>query len=201
MALSPMFQRASTYVLASRVPDANEAVFDFARKLLGSVKSFGMLYNPGDANDVANKNLAEAAAKAAGIEFKAVAVDAVGDIGLRAAALEGVDFIFAIPSSLLMPALPAIASTADRMKIPVISSSPQGAQEHVVLGAMSVSWTKVGYQAGLRAADILNGKKPSELSNFKPTAEDHTAVISGRRLKQAGKALPTALADCKCVVD
>jgi len=111
-----------------------EAVFDFARKLLGNVKSFGMLYNPGDANDVANKNLAESAAKAAGIEFKAIAVDAVGDIGPRAAALEGVDFIYAIPSSLLMPALPAIASTADRLKIPVISSSPQGAQDHVVLG-------------------------------------------------------------------
>ena len=139
-----------------------EAVFDFARKLLGNLKSFGMLYNPGDANDVANKNLAESAAKAAGIEFKAIAVDAVGDIGPRAAALEGVDFIYAIPSSLLMPALPAIASTADRLKIPVISSSPQGAQDHVVLGAMSVSWTKVGYQAGLRAADILSGKKPSE---------------------------------------
>jgi putative ABC transport system substrate-binding protein len=100
-----------------------------------------------------------------------------------------------------MPALPAIASTADRMKVPVISSSPQGAQDHVVLAAMSVSWNKVGYQAGLRAADILSGKKPSELSNYKPTAEDHTPVISGRRLKQTGKPLPAALADCKCVIE
>jgi putative ABC transport system substrate-binding protein len=199
--LVPDWQHGSARFVGASNMQSIEAVFDFARKLLGNVKSFGMLYNPGDANDVANKNLAESAAKAAGIEFKAIAVDAVGDIGPRAAALEGVDFIYAIPSSLLMPALPAIASTADRMKIPVISSSPQGAQDHVVLGAMSVSWTKVGYQAGLRAADILSGKKPSELSNYKPAAEDHTAVISGRRLKQAGKALPAALADCKCVVE
>jgi putative tryptophan/tyrosine transport system substrate-binding protein len=199
--LVPDWQHGSARFVGASNMQSFEAVFDFARKLLGSVKSFGMLYNPGDANDVANKNLAESAAKAAGIEFKAIAVDAVGDIGPRAAALEGVDFIFAIPSSLLMPALPAIASTADRLKIPVISSSPQGAQEHVVLGAMSVSWTKVGYQAGLRAGDILSGKKPPELSNYKPSAEDHTPVISGRRLKQAGKVLPAALADCKCVVD
>jgi putative ABC transport system substrate-binding protein len=100
-----------------------------------------------------------------------------------------------------MPALPAIASTADRMKIPVISSSPQGAQDHVVLGAMSVSWSKVGYQAGLRAAGILSGSKPSDLTNYKPAAEDHIAVISGKRLKQSGKALPESLADCKCVVE
>ena len=48
-----------------------------------------MLYNPGDANDIANKNLAETAAKAAGITFKAVGVDSVNDIGQRAATLAG----------------------------------------------------------------------------------------------------------------
>lgn len=199
--LVPDWNHGSARFVGASNMQSMEAVLDFARKLLGNVKSFGMLYNPGDANDVANKALAESTAKAAGIEAKVVAVDSVGDIGQRAAALEGVDFIYAIPSSLLMPALPAIASTADRMKIPVISSSPQGVQEHVVLAAMSVSWTKVGYQAGLRAAGILSGTKPSELTNYRPLPEDHAAVISGRRLKQTGKALPAALAGCNCVVD
>lgn len=200
--LVPNWEHGSARFVGASNMQSMDAVFGFARKLLGgNIKSFGMLFNPGDANDVANKGFAEAAAKAAGLDFKAVAVDAVGDIGQRAAALEGVDFIYAIPSSLLMPALPAIASTADRMKIPVISSSPQGAQDHVVLGAMSVSWSKVGYQAGLRAADILSGKKPPELTNYKPATEDHTAVISGKRLKQTGKPLPAALADCNCVVE
>jgi putative ABC transport system substrate-binding protein len=199
--LVPAWERGSDRFVGASNMQSMDTVFGFARKLLGNVKSFGMLFNPGDANDVANKSIAEAAAKAAGIEFKAIAVDAVGDIGQRAAALEGVDFIYAIPSSLLMPALPAIASTADRMKIPVISSSPQGAQDHIVLAAMSVSWTKVGYQAGLRAADILSGKKPAELTNYKPVAEDHLAVISGKRLKQRGAALPAALNDCNCVVE
>jgi putative tryptophan/tyrosine transport system substrate-binding protein len=199
--LVPDWNHGSARFVGASNMQSMEAVLDFARKLLGNVKSFGMLYNPGDANDVANKALAESTAKAAGIEAKIVAVDSVGDIGQRAAALEGVDFIYAIPSSLLMPALPAIASTADRMKIPVISSSPQGVQEHVVLAAMSVSWTKVGYQAGLRAAGILSGTKPSELTNYRPLPEDHAAVISGRRLKQTGKALPAALAGCHRVVD
>lgn len=200
--LVPDWNHGSARFVGASNLQSMDAVFAFARKLLGNnIKSFGMLYNPGDANDVANKNLAESTAKAAGLEFKAVGVDSVGDIAQRAAGLEGVDFIYAIPSSLLMPALPAIASTADRMKIPVISSSPQGVQDHVVLAAMSVSWSKVGYQAGLRAADILSGKKPSELTNYKPMPEDHLAVISGKRLKQANMTLPAALADCKCVVE
>lgn len=199
--LVPDWEHGSARFVGASNLQSMEAVLGFARKLLGDVRSFGMLYNPGDANDVTGKAVAEAAAKAAGLAFKAVGVDAVGDIPQRAAALDGVDFIYAIPSSLLMPALPAIASAADRMKIPVISASPQGAEEHVVLAAMSVSWTKVGYQAGLLAARILDGAKPAELPNFRPTAADHAAVISGRRLKQWGRPLPAALADCNCVVD
>lgn len=199
--LVPDWEHGSARFVGASNLQSMEAVLGFAKKLLGEVKSFGMLYNPGDANDIANKNLAEAAAKTAGITFKAVGVDSVNDIGQRATTLQGVDFIYAIPSSMLMPALPAIASAADRMKIPVISASPQGAQDHVVLAAMSVSWTQVGYQAGLRAAAILNGAKPSQLANYKPAPADHSAVISGKRLKQSGKELPAALADCKCVVE
>lgn len=199
--LVPNWEHGSARFVGASNLQSMEAVFAFANELLGPVKSFGMLYNPGDANDLANKALAEAAAKAAGITFKAVGVDSVNDIAQRAATLEGVDFIYAIPSSMLMPALPAIASTADRLKIPVISSSPQGVQDHVVLAAMSVGWTQIGYQAGLLAAQILNGAKPADLPNYKPTPADHAAVISGKRLKQAGKELPAALADCKCVVE
>ncbi|MGZ5852561.1 MAG: ABC transporter substrate-binding protein [Xanthobacteraceae bacterium] len=199
--LVPDWQHGSARFVGASNMQSTETVIDFATKLLGPVKSFGMLYNPGDANDVTGKNLAEAAAKAKGVEFRAVSVDSINDIAARATALNGVDFIYAIPSSMLMPALPAIAGTADRMGIPVISSSPQGVQEHVVLAAMSVSWTKVGYNAGLLGAQILNGAKPSDLPNYKPTPADHTPLISGKRLKVAGKTLPPALADCNCVVE
>jgi putative ABC transport system substrate-binding protein len=199
--LVPDWNHGSDRFVGASNMQSMEAVFGFATKLLGPVKSFGMLYNPGDANDVTGKNIAEAAAKKAGLEFRAVSVDSVNDIQQRATALSGVSFIYAIPSSLLMPALPALAAAADRMNIPVISSSPQGAQEHVVLAAMSVSWTKVGYNAGLLAAKVLDGAKPSTLPNYQPTAADHTPVISGRRMKQAGKTLPASLAGCNCVVD
>ena len=169
--LVPDWNRGSARFVGASNMQSTETVIEFAAKLLGKdIKSFGMLYNPGDANDVTGKNLAEAAAKAKGIEFKAVSVDSVNDIAQNAAALQGVDFIYAIPSSMLMPALPAIASTADRMGIPLISSSPQGVQEGVVLASMSVSWTKVGYSAGLLGAQIAGGAKPSDLAELQTDA-------------------------------
>ncbi|MFI4995846.1 MAG: ABC transporter substrate-binding protein [Hyphomicrobiales bacterium] len=199
--LVPDWQHGSARFVGASNMQPMEAVIDFAGKLFGGVKSFGVLYNPGDANDVAGKAIAEAAAKAAGIELKVVGVDTVADIPQRVTILQGVDFIYAIPSSLLMPALPAIVAAADHLKIQVISSSPQGAQEHLVLAALSVSWTKVGYQAGLLAAKVLEGARTSELPIYRPSVADTTAVISAKRLKQWGKTLPAALADCNCIVE
>src|SRR6202040_648658 len=99
--LVPDWQHGSARFVGASNMQSTETVIDFARKLLGDVKSFGMLYNPGDANDVTGKNLAEAAAKAKNVEFRAVSVDSVNDIAVRTNALQGVDFIYAIPSSLL----------------------------------------------------------------------------------------------------
>ncbi len=199
--LVPDWDHGSARYVGASNQQSMDAVIGFAKQLLGDVKSFGMLYNPGDANDVVGKDVAEAAAKRMGVTFKPVSVDTVNDIAQRAAALVGVDLIYAIPSSLIMPALPALAAAADRMKIPVISSSPQGAQDHVVLAAFSVSWNKVGRQAGELAAKILDGAKPSDLPNYRPVAADHSPVIDGRRLKAMNLTLPASLASCNCVVE
>ncbi len=198
--LVPDWDHGSARFVGASNLQSMPAVIDFARTLLGPIHSFGILYNPGDANDVVGIKYAQAAADAAGIQLHAVSVDSVNDIQQRTTALAGVDFIYAIPSSLLMPALPAIAASADRMKIPVISSSPQGVQDQVVLAAYSVSWSKVGYAAGLLAAQILGGAKSSDLPNYRPTPADHSPLISARRMTQLGKSLPTALADCNCLV-
>src|SRR6478752_6379444 len=52
--LVPDWQHGSARFVGASNMQSTETVIDFARKLLGGVKSFGMLYNPGDANDVAN---------------------------------------------------------------------------------------------------------------------------------------------------
>jgi len=191
---------SARYVGASPM-QSTPAVLAFAAKLLGPIHSFGMLYNPGDANDLVSKALAEQAAKEGNIEFRAVGVDTVADIPQRTTVLKGVDFIYAIPSNLIMPALPAVASSADRMGVPLISSSDPAVRDGTALAAFSVSWNRVGEQAGLLAAQILNGAKPADLPNYKPSPSDHAPLISGKRLKAMGRTLPAALADCACVIE
>ena len=54
---------------------------------------------------------------------------------------------------------------------------------------------------GAVAAEILNGKPPSEVPVRLPKPEDHQMVISGKRLQDLGLSLPASLKDCNCVVD
>lgn len=174
-------------------------VFEFAKKLLGNVKTAGLLYNPGDANDVVNIKYAREAAKKMGIAIKAVSVETSNDIPVRVNALKGADFLYLIPSSMLQPAMPAVAAAARRNKIPVINASPNGVSKGLILASMSVSWFEVGRQAGIRAAKILKGAKPSELSIFRPAPANHKAIISAKRLKATGRKLPDVLKNCNCV--
>lgn len=176
-----------------------ETVFGFAKDLLGDIKTAGMLYNPGDANDVVNVRYAEEAAKAMGLELKTVSVETTGDIPVRVDALKDADFIYLIPSSMLQPALPAVAAAARRNDTPVINASPVGVEDGQILASMSVSWFEVGRQAGLRAARILDGEAVGSIDIYRPAPADHTALISAEYMEEKGMTLPDALADCDCV--
>ncbi|MCX7561749.1 ABC transporter substrate-binding protein [Sulfitobacter sp. F26204] len=176
-----------------------ETVFGFAKDLLGDVSKVGMLFNPGDANDMVNVSYAEAAAKEMGIELVTVSVETTADIPVRVDALKETDVIYLIPSSMLQPAMPAVAAAARRNKVPVINASPQGVADGQILASMSVSWFEVGRQAGLRAARILDGEAVSAIDVYRPSPEDHSPLISAKFMEETGMSLPAGLANCKCV--
>ncbi len=198
--LVPSWDNGSDRFVGASNLQSMPTVLGFAKQLLGDdVDTVGLLFNPGDANDVVNVEYARKAAEDMGMTLKAVSVETTGDIPVRVEALKDADFIYLIPSSMLQPAMPAVAAAAKRNQIPVINASPAGVKDGLILASMSVSWFDVGRQAGLRAAEILNGAKPSSLSVFRPSPEDHQAMISAKNMEATGMSLPDALADCDCV--
>lgn len=197
----PSWEQGSDRFVGSSNMQSLEAVIDFAGELLGEIDSFGMLYNPGDVADTTQLEQARQVAETMGIELKAEGVESVNDIQQRTTALTGVDFIYIPSSSLLQPAVPAAASAAERMGIPIINASHPAVREHVVLASVSISWEQVGYNAGLLAAQVLEGTPTSELANNRPAIDEHIPLISARRMEAMGLELPEALADCDCVVE
>ena len=190
---------SARFVGASNLQDM-DTVIGQSKAILGKVSTMGLLFNPGDANDRVNVKYAEAAAKRAGVELRAISVETVNDIPSRVEALKGVDFIYLIPSSMLQPSLAVVAASAKRNRIPIVNASPAGVKDGHVLAAVSVSWRDVGRQAGLLAARILKGAKPSDLPIFRPRPADHRVLLSAKRFEALGLSIPAAFKDCKCVM-
>ncbi len=190
---------SARFVGASNLQDM-DTVIGKSKAILGKVSTMGLLFNPGDANDRVNVKYAEAAAKRAGVELRAISVETVNDIPSRVEALKGVDFIYLIPSSMLQPSLAVVAASAKRNRIPIVNASPAGVKDGHVLAAVSVSWRDVGRQAGLLAARILKGAKPSDLPIFRPRPADHRVLLSAKRFDALELPIPAAFKDCKCVM-
>ena len=186
---------------ASNMPDLGQTA-EVIKTLVPKVKRLGILYNPGDDSDVAFVTAFETIAPAHGLELVKVGVDNANDIPPRVQSLEGrADALFIPASSLLQPASAAIASVANRIKLPVFNSNTQTVANHQFLAAYAVDFKRVGANAGKIAVRILHGEKPSDIAIARPVPADHQLMISGQRLKDLGLALPDSLKDCHCVVE
>jgi putative ABC transport system substrate-binding protein len=179
-----------------------DATVKFIKTLLPTAKRLGFIYNPGDDADLGFLRSLEKAAADNGMELVKVGVDNANDIPVRVQSLQGrADALLVPGSSLLQPAAAAIASVANRIKMPTFNSNTTSVTQHQFLAAYTVEYFHLGVNAGKLAAQILKGKSPADLAVSVPVAADHEMKISGQRMKDLGLTLPASLKDCNCVVN
>jgi putative ABC transport system substrate-binding protein len=178
-----------------------DAVVNFAKKLFPGAKSFGTLYNPGEANDVVTTKKLQEAADRAGLKFVPVSVEAVADIPQRAQVLRGVNFMYATGSNLVQSAMPAVASAMNRLKVPILSSETEAIKSGIAAAHYAVSLHSIGANSAKVAAKILGGASPASLPVLKPGPEDYTTAISKTKFKQLGLTIPSSMESCNCFVN
>ncbi|MBL0421085.1 ABC transporter substrate-binding protein [Ramlibacter sp. AW1] len=200
--LVPSADKGDTLMTGGSNIPSMDATVTFIKQLMPQVKRLGFIYNPGDDSDLGFLRAMEAAANKHQVELVKVGVDNANDIPARVQSFQGrVDALMVPASSLLIPAAPAIASVANRMKLPTFSPNLTNVAAHHFLGAMTVEYTRLGTTAGKIAADILRGKSPADIPVAIPTAADHEMKISGVRMKDLGIQLPASLKDCNCIAN
>ena len=187
---------------ASNLPDL-AATLEFIKALVPGTKRVGILFNPGDDSDVTFvARLDAAGADSTGWNWSrsASTTRATSRYGSSRCRVAPTPCSFR-PRRCCSRPEPAIAAAANRIKLPVFNSNTTQVRSHQMLAAYSVDWKKVGINAGAVAAEILNGKPPSDIPVRLPRPEDHEVVISGQRLKDLGLTLPASLKDCNCVIE
>ena len=177
------------------------ATFKFMGKLIPTLKTIGMPFNPGDDGDVSAIETAEAAAKQLGYQIRKVAVDSTSDIGPREQSLRGSDAIFLIPSNLLQPAVPAVAAAANQISVPLVTVNTQTVKQKAALASFGVDWESIGGKTAEMALEIFAGKRTSQLPVYWPVAADHIASFNADLVKKFNLQVPAEFKDCKCVFE
>jgi len=200
--LVPSWDRGSDRFTGQSDLQAFEAVLEFGKKLLPHAKSFGVLYNPGEVNDVTTTQYLQQAADAVGLRFKPVSLEAVGDVPQRMQLLRDVDFLYVTGSNTVLPAMPAVSASAKRMKLPIISSETNYIKQGLADANYAVNLDSNGINAARLMDKVLRGEKPRNLAVMLPEhPRDYIVTIHRGQLKALGLAVPDALADCQCFID
>ncbi len=178
------------------------ATLQFARALLPDAKTFGVPYNPAEANDLATLAVFKENAGAHGFEIVEIGIDNVNEIQARITALSGrADVIYGPSSNLIQPAIAAVASAANEAGVPVINSDAGLVNDGVIAAGFTVSYDKIGRLAAQVALASIDGTAMSDIAPSRPSYDDHQPVISASAMAALGLSIPDSLADCGCIVD
>jgi len=147
------------------------AIFRTARQMRPELKTVGLVWNPTEANSVAQTKIARAVCADLGItlaeanaENSTAALESANSLISR-----GVEAIWISGDVTISLASSVIINAARRAKIPVFTALPP----NILQGALfdlGADYAEVGRSVGRLAADVLDGKNPAEIpvENFVP---------------------------------
>lgn len=164
------------------------------REFLPDAKSIGMIYNIGEVNGKIQVEQVEKLASKYNFTIEKKGISATTEVATAAEQLAGsVDCIYNITDNMVVGATASITDKANAKKIPVFAAE-DGQMPAGLLASDSISYTKLGNQAGAVIFDILaNGKKAGEIPV--ETAKETTLYINKGVAETLGIEIPQSLAD------
>jgi len=161
-----------------------ELVFDLARQITPDARTFGLVYNLGEANSVAIIERVKAYFAANGLYYYEATVTGTADVQQAALSLVGsIDAFFTPTDNTVASAMPVFAQVAIEAGLPIFT----GADSMVADGGLAtvgVNYTILGQETARIAAAVLEGTAIADIpvvvmSDFTPTVNRETAEAIG----------------------
>ncbi|MGK0466957.1 ABC transporter substrate-binding protein [Clostridium sp.] len=140
-----------------------EEQFALLKKLIPSAKKIGILYNTSESNSEVQVNNAKKVAKNFGLEIVTAGLTNVNEVQQSLNSIIGkIDVLYVPTDNVLASAMPVIANACFKKNLPIIGAE-KGIVVQGALATIGIDYSKLGFQTGLMAVDIIEGKKPSEI--------------------------------------
>lgn len=172
---------------------------ELGKKIFPNVKKVGIPYNTSEVNSQVQVELAKEAAEKQGLEIVDIPVTNSSEIepALRAKVQE-IDLLFLPSDNLIASSMSIITKVALDNKIGTI-----GVDEPMVkngaLACEGLDYYKLGYETGLMAVDIMNGKEIKDISVFRP--KDTQLTINQNIANKLGINIPKEILEEAIIVE
>lgn len=175
-------------------PDPIEKSLDLLKELMPQVKVIGTLYDPSEPYIPLFRERSRVASAKLGMQRVEVSVNSSNNITSAVQALKarGVEAIMQLPSNVTAAGAESQIDKANDLGIPYLSTHP-GTVALGGLAALGWDYEQAGYEAGVYAAQVLKGKKTSELPIKSVQKED--LVINLPVAAKFGVKIPKAVLD------
>ncbi|NRT89285.1 ABC transporter substrate-binding protein [Clostridium beijerinckii] len=171
---------------------------ELLKKLLPNAKTVGVIYNTSETNSVTQVDELKAAAEKQGLAVKEIGVTNVNEINQNlASALGQIDVLYTPTDNTVASGYALVGKLCLDKNVPII-----GAEEAVVtkggFASIGIDYYKLGKEAGYKAAEVLDGKKPSDVEIS--TLSDMSFTINTDVVKKLNITLPADIeSNCKKV--
>ncbi|MBB5752017.1 ABC transporter substrate-binding protein [Prosthecomicrobium pneumaticum] len=163
------------------------------KEIVPSVKTIGVLFNPGETNSVTLVDLLKKRSAEAGIAVVESAATRSSEVQNAARALVGrVDAIYVPTDNTIVSALESAIGVAQESKIPLFTADTDSVARGAI-AALGFNYFDVGKQTGAVVVKILNGEKPADIPVAVATGTD--LVVNTGAAKKIGLDLPKAVLD------
>ena len=160
-------------------------------ELVPEAKTVGVIYTTSEVNSEVQVKMAEEAASNLGLQVIRVGVTTVNDIPQAVASvIDKVDAMYAPTDNLIASSMPVLWNVCLDKKVPIVA----GVDTMVIDGGIAtegIDYYQLGYETGLMAAQVLEGKDPSTMPIN--TLQNTTLIVNQKNAEAIGLSIPDSI--------
>ncbi|MHA2937449.1 ABC transporter substrate-binding protein [Vibrio sp. RC27] len=163
------------------------------KEMLPSVKTIGVVYNPGEANSVSLMDLLKTSAEAEGVTLvEATALKSADIQSATQAIASKSDVIYALIDNTVASAIEGMIVAANQAKTPVFAATTTYVESGAV-ASLGFDYYQIGVQTADYVAAVLEGTDPGSIDVKVATGSD--VVINKAAAEKLGLVIPASIVD------
>ncbi|WP_138203112.1 ABC transporter substrate-binding protein [Haloimpatiens lingqiaonensis] len=161
------------------------------KDIIPRAKTIGVVYNTSEKNSELQVKDIKKAAEKFGFNIKTSGVTNVNEVAQSLNSIVGkIDVLYVPTDNTIVSSMPLVVNECYKRNIPIIGAE----SAHVKAGAVAangIDYYKLGFQTGIMAVDIINGKNVEEMSI--QTSKDTSTVINKDACEKLNISIPKEL--------